>query len=218
MNKIRARVDSIATTGKAVVTKNGSVVLRGEGQKSVLLQRPGGQKTKAGEYFTSALGGEMPGQGGFNPTQAPQRVGNIEYITTRDSRRRRTRRWDPGESDWVFTALGRSFYSTTKRNYVVQVPVIIKRQRNKDKSAFEMESWLPIAKLGLGYQQLPLNLNHRERLAKVKKMVMDQLDGDVLLTHSDEVWTLDRSTNPGEFTRRQCRQTHRLESPRSMWS
>ena len=93
------------------------IVFRGDGQKkSVLLQRPGGQKTKAGEYFEKELGGEMPGGGGFNPTQAPQRVGITEYITMRDGKKRPTRRWDPGESDWVFTALGKSFYSTTKRN------------------------------------------------------------------------------------------------------
>ena len=113
-----------------------------------LLHRPGGQKTKADEYFET-LGGEMPGGGGFNPSQAPQREGNTEYILMRDGKKRPTRRWDPGESDWVFTALGKSFYSTTKRNYVVQVSVIIKGQIKQDRGEYEVKSWLPITKLGL---------------------------------------------------------------------
>ena len=42
---------------------------------------------------------------------------------------------------------------------------------------------------------LPLNLAQQDKLAKVKQLVKDQLGSDVLLTHTDEVWTLDRSTN-----------------------
>ena len=71
MRKARARVEDIGRSGQPEVTRNGKVVMR-DGNRSVLLQKPKSKKTKACEYFEK-IGGQMPGGGGFDPTQAPSR-------------------------------------------------------------------------------------------------------------------------------------------------
>ena len=104
--------------------------------------------------------------------------------------KRATRRWDPAENDWKFTALGKSFYSTLRRNYLVQVPVKVAGKR-KDGSAYTLKTWMPIEKFGLTPINMPLNLTYRQRLARVKASVQGQLDRGALLEYSDETWSLD---------------------------
>ena len=149
MKKVHTKVDELVNAGhQPVVTKSGSVLMRNGAGKSVTLQRPSGKRTAAGKYF-EGQGGSIPGgDTGYDPKIIPERIGNTEFIRMKSGKTRVTRRWDPVESDWSFTALGRSFYSSTKRNYVVQVPVIVRGQRQKGKGSYEMKSWLPISKLG----------------------------------------------------------------------
>ena len=155
--KIREKVDELLQAGaEPRRTKTGGVRL---GTISVL--RPNGQKTASGEYLESK--GHVLPSGAFDSTQAPERVGNSEYIQMRGGGKRVTRRWDPTENDWKFTALGKSFYSTLRRNYIVQVPVKVEGKR-KDGSKYTLKTWMPIEKFGLTPMSMPLNLTYRQRL------------------------------------------------------
>ena len=54
---------------------------------------------------------------------------------------------------------------------------------------------MPIEKLGMTKIQLPLNLTHAERKARIKNMVIDELpsDGEALMHHSQEEYVYDDS-------------------------
>ena len=104
--KVKSKVDELLQSGvEPRRTKAGGVRLG-----TISLLRPNGKKTASGEYIESK-GHALPA-GAFDPTQAPERTGNSEYIAMRDGSKRVTRRWDPTQNDWQFTALGKSFYST----------------------------------------------------------------------------------------------------------
>ena len=115
----------------------------------------------AGRYFEQASSKELP-VGGFDTFQAPQRSGDTEYVVMRSGEQRATRRWDPVNQDYRFTALGKIYYQRLMRNYVVQVPVRVSGQR-KDGSQYQIRSSLPIAKLGIDRVELSLNLTTAQR-------------------------------------------------------
>ncbi len=86
------------------------------GKRAIVLIDNAGKKTAAGNYWEQKSGTELP-LGGFLQ-QTARREGNVEAIQLRDGRRGITRRWDVGNSDWSFTALGKKYYSTLLRNWL----------------------------------------------------------------------------------------------------
>ena len=78
-------------------------------------------------------------------------------------------------------------YKQIRRNYVVSIPVTIKGKR-KHGTTYTLKSSMPIEKLGITKKQLPLNLTHAERKARINKMVEDELpsSGESLMHHSPE--------------------------------
>ena len=182
--KVKTRIDELLQAGTEIRrTKTGGVRLG-----TIQLLKPNGQKTASGTYIESK-GHTLP-SGTFDPTQAPERVGNTEYVQMRGGGKKVTRRWDPTENDWKFTALGKSFYATLRRNYLIQIPVKVVGKR-KDGSSYTLKTWMPMEKLGLTPMSMPLNLTYRQRLARVKATVQGQLDQGALLEFSQETWTLD---------------------------
>ena len=81
--------------------------------------------------------------------------------------------------------MGKSFSCTLRRNYLVQVPVKVDG-KCKDGSSYTLKTWLPIEKLGLTPMSMPLNLNYRQRLARVRATVQRQLDQGALLEFSED--------------------------------
>ena len=59
-------------------------------------------------------------------SQTAVREGNAEYIKLRDGKRGITRQLSLETGEWVFTKLGLTYYKRLRRNYVVNVPVIIR--------------------------------------------------------------------------------------------
>ena len=57
----------------------------------------------------------------------------------RNGEERVVRRYDQADNEYKLTALGKSFYSRLKRNYVVQLPVTIRGKR-KDGSYYNIKS------------------------------------------------------------------------------
>ena len=97
------------------------------GKRAIVLVDNAGKKTAAGQYFEQKSGTELP-LGGFLQ-QTARREGNVETIVLRDGKRGITRRWDAGNNDWSFTALGKRYYGTIRRNYAADVPILIEGKR-----------------------------------------------------------------------------------------
>ena len=104
----------------------------------------------------------------------------------------KTRIWDEASGEYNFTKQGDTFYKEIYRNYVVQVPVTSVGKRANG-TQYTISSQLPLEKLGLTRKTLPLNLTHKQRLAKIKDMVEDELPLGTLMEHSEEKYTLDRN-------------------------
>jgi len=150
-----------------------------------------GERTALGEYYEQKSTDELP-VGGFDPTQAPFREGNTEYIKMRSGEERTVRRYDPVDNEYKFTKLGKSFYSRLKRNYVVHIPVKVKGKR-KDGSYYNIKSTLPISKMGVDRIEMPLNLTADQRTAKIKEIISTKLNLDEPLYEvSQEEWVYDR--------------------------
>ena len=86
---------------------------------------PDGTKTAAGRMHEQRSGNELPSGGAFSRDQQPQREGLTESIHMRDGSQRITRRFAAAGGEYTFTAVGRSFYSKRRSQYVVHIPVII---------------------------------------------------------------------------------------------
>ena len=170
-------------------TKSGSVLLKSGNRRHTLVNTTG-ERTALGEYYEQKSSNELP-VGGFDPTQAPFREGNTEYIKMRSGEERAVRRYDPADNEYKFTKLGKNFYSRLKRNYVVQIPVKVKGKR-KDGSYYNIKSTLPISKMGVDRIEMPLNLTAAQRTARIKEIISAKLNLDEPLYEvSQEEWVYD---------------------------
>ncbi len=149
-----------------------------------------GKKTPAGRYWEQISEESLP-EGGFLQ-QTAVRDGNVETIKLRDGRRGVTRRWDPGSGEFKFTALGKRYYATLRRNYVVDVPIVIKGKR-KNKSTYQIRSHVKMEKLGLRPVEVPLNLTLDQRREFVKRSIESELKKTAtpIFEISDEQWWFD---------------------------
>ncbi len=137
-----------------------------------------GQKTNAGVYYEQRSGTNLPD--GVFLQQVARRDGNVETILLRDGKRGITRRWD-ASGVFKFTALGNAFYKTLRRNYVVSIPITIIGKR-KNGTPYTYKTHMPMEKIGLRPVEIPLNLTHEQRLARVKMMILKELDA---ATHTE---------------------------------
>ncbi len=139
------------------------------GRSTIKLIGNDGKKTPAGLYWEQKAGAPPLPDGGFLQ-QAARREGNTETIELRGGKRAVTRRWDPGSGEFKFTALGKKYYSTLRRSYVVDVPIIIKGKR-KNGTTYQIKSHMKMEKLGLRPAEVPLNLTLDQRREHVKRAV-----------------------------------------------
>ena len=84
-------------------TKSGSVILR-SGNRTHTLVSTTGERTKLGGYYEQKSSNELP-IGGFDPTQAPCREVNAEYIKMRNCEERVVRRYDPTDGEYKLQIL-----------------------------------------------------------------------------------------------------------------
>ena len=171
---MQQRIDAFVATGRQPHTSASGAVIARQGTRFQTLVDSAGQRTQAGIYYEQASSSNLPA-GGFDYSQAPTRSNDTEYIRMRSGEQRSTRRWDPARQDFIFTDLGRSYYSRLKRSYVVQVPVRITGTR-KDGSTYHIRSTLPVFRLGIDRVELPLNYTRARRNARIKQLVSNQLD------------------------------------------
>ena len=171
---MNARIDAFVAAGLQTRTTSAGAVIARQGTRFQTLVDTAGQRTEVGCFYEQATASDLP-VGGFDSSQAPTRSGDTEHIRMRSGEQRATRRWDPARQDFIFTDLGRSYYSCLKRNYVMQVPVRIIGTR-KDGSKYYIRSTLPVARLGVDRVTMPLNLSAAQRTERAKQIVRGQLD------------------------------------------
>ena len=190
MLKTKQSIDNmLAANARPQSTKSGSVILKTGNKRHTLLNSQG-ERTALGSYYEQKSSDELPA-GGFDPTQAPFREGNTEFIKMRSGVERAVRRYDPADNEYKFTKLGKSFYARLKRNYVVQIPVKVKGKR-KDGSYYNIKSTLPISKMGVDRIEMPLNLTAAQRTARIKEIISAELNLDEPLYEvSQEEWVYD---------------------------
>lgn len=170
-------------------TTEGIGIRAGRSSRTIALVDGRGNKTPAGRYWEQISKESLP-EGGFLQ-QTASREGNTETIKLRDGGRGITRRWDTA-GEWKFTALGKAYYRTLRRNYVVQVPVVIKGSR-KDGATYSRKSHMPMTKMGLKPVQVPLHLTLEQRRAYVKREIEKQMKKTTkpIYEASDEAWWFD---------------------------
>ena len=192
MQALRTKIDTLIAGGSKAVrsTTSDSMILKGPGGRFTMLTTPAGELTRAGRVYQDRVGEPLP-SGGYDVNQTPRRVGNVEFIKTRGGKDRAVRRWDPGSDKFVYTALGRGFYSRRRSEYVVQVPVNIRGKRENG-TTYDNKGWMPISELGLGNIKLPQNLTEAQRDERIKLSVARYLSLDSPLYEvSQETWTYD---------------------------
>jgi len=153
------------------------------GRVIIVLVDTHGKKTAAGEYWGTYTNRIFP-SGGFQP-QTPIREGNTETIMPRSGKKGVTPRWAT-EGEFNFSKLGDKYYSTQMQIYVVQVPVKIQGKR-RDGTTYTTHSHLPVERLGLNAQTLPLNMSIRQRDRKLQEIIMAELPAGALYKVSKEV-------------------------------
>jgi hypothetical protein len=107
---MQQRIDAFVAAGLQPHTTSTGAVLARQGTRFQTLVDTRGQRTQVGRYYEQASSSNLPA-GGFDPSQAPTRSGDTEYIRMRGGEQRATRRWDPAISDYRFTDLGQSYYT-----------------------------------------------------------------------------------------------------------
>ena len=95
------------------------------------------------------------------------------YIRTRDRREVLVRSLRPDGTTQI-TQLGRAFFRTRSREYVVHVPVTI-RGRHKNGKDYDREDWLPVHKLGISGIMENEQYTEAQAHARVKSRVLGEL-------------------------------------------
>ena len=161
------RVRNDLNSGAELKMANDRVVLSLGARKQITLRGDNGALTNAGKTWEQITGRALM-DGGFQ-NQIPQRDGNVETIKLRNGQRAITRRWLPALNKWRFTPLGKRFYRTLTRNYVVSVPTY-KIGRRKDGSNYVIGNiHVPLSMLGVNTPSIALDLDEDSRHAKIKK-------------------------------------------------
>ena len=164
--------------------------------KYVVVADGSGKLTEAGRFYYEATGAERP-RAAYDVNQELISRGGTDYIRTRDRREALVRSLRPDGSTQI-TQLGRVFFRTRHREYVVHVPVTI-LGRHKNGKDYDREDWLPVHKLGIAGIMENEQYTEAQAHSRVKSRVLGELGlrtqggGTVLLEVSGETYTYNRN-------------------------
>ena len=125
--------------------------LRDDRLRSVLLTRPNGQLTRAGQFYYSVTGRRPPSRQ-FDDSQPLIRDGASDYILMRSGRRQLVRTLQP-DGQYHVTKLGKAFFKDKYTEWLAHVPVIIRGTRRRGRNAgnsYERHDYLPVTALEIG--------------------------------------------------------------------
>ena len=84
----------------------------------------GGRTSEAGTYYSEISGRRL--EENWDPDQIVTKIGRTDYIQVA-GKSHAVRTWQPTSSTYKYTALGRQFYARRQSEYVVSLPIILKR-------------------------------------------------------------------------------------------
>ena len=186
---IRRAVEAGAS---ARTSGQGSELLRLPSGQQLLLSRPDGQPTRAGQFYYQLAGRRAPSRR-FNENQQLVREGPNDYIYLRSGAKKLVRSLQP-DGEYRVTKLGRSFFRDKWTDYLAHMPVRI-RGRRRSGQPYERETLLPVALDGLGRQNDSLGevQAHRNVIAAALRKMGDPEGGAVVMELSKETYTYDAS-------------------------
>ena len=170
----------------------GSELLRLPSGQQLLLSRPNGQPTRAGQFYYQLAGRRAPSRR-FNENQQLVRDGPNDYIYLRGGTKKLVRSLQP-DGNYRVTKLGKSFFRDKWTEYLAHMPVRI-RGRRRNGRPYERETLLPVTLDGLGRQNDSLGevQAHRNVIAAALRKMGDPEDGAVVMEISEETYTYDAS-------------------------
>ena len=170
----------------------GSELLRLPSGQQLLLSRPNGQPTRAGQFYYQLAGRRAPSRR-FNENQQLVRDGPNDYIYLRGGTKKLVRSLQP-DGNYRVTKLGKSFFRDKWTDYLAHMPVRI-RGRRRNGRPYERETLLPVTLDGLGRQNDSLGevQAHRNVIAAALRKMGDPEDGAVVMEISEETYTYDAS-------------------------
>ena len=186
---IRRAVEAGAS---ARTSGQGSELLRLPSGQQLLLSRPNGQPTRAGQFYYQLAGRRAPSRR-FNENQQLVRDGPNDYIYLRGGTKKLVRSLQP-DGNYRVTKLGKSFFRDKWTDYLAHMPVRI-RGRRRNGRPYERETLLPVTLDGLGRQNDSLGevQAHRNVIAAALRKMGDPEDGAVVMEISEETYLYDGS-------------------------
>ena len=149
--------------------------LRDDRLRSVLLTRPNGQLTRAGQFYYSVTG--RPPSRQFDESQPLIRDGASDYILMRSGRRQLVRTLQP-DGQYHVTKLGKAFFKDKYTEWLAHVPVIIRGTRRRGRNAgnsYERHDYLPVTALEIGLSRQNDAWSEAQIARNVKEAVLRQL-------------------------------------------
>ena len=150
--------------------------LRDDRLRSVLLTRPNGQLTRAGQLYYSVTGRRPPSRQ-FDESQPLIRDGPSDYILMRSGRRQLVRTLQP-DGQYHVTKLGKAFFKDKYTEWLAHVPVIIRGTRRRGRNAgnsYERHDYLPVTALEIGLSRQNDAWSEAQIARNVKEAVLRQL-------------------------------------------
>ena len=164
--------------------------------REVLLSRPNGELTRAGQFYYGLVGGRPPSRQ-FDEEQPLIREGPTDYILLRSGLKKPVRSLQP-DGNYHLTKLGKSFFREKYTDWLAHVPVRITGTRQRGRNAgrpYQRDDFLPITVVNGSLSRQSNGLSDQQAHARVKEAALRQLDnpsdGDPIMEVSQEVYRYD---------------------------
>ena len=164
--------------------------------RKVLLSRPNGELTRAGQFYYGLVGGRPPSRQ-FDEEQPLIREGPTDYILLRSGVKKAVRSLQP-DGSYHLTKLGKSFFREKFTDWLAHVPVRITGTRQRGRNAgrpYQRDDFLPITVVNGSLSRQSSGLSDQQAHARVKEAALRQLDspndGDPIMELSQEVYRYD---------------------------
>ena len=164
--------------------------------REVLLSRPNGELTRAGQFYYGLVGGRPPSRQ-FDEEQPLIRETPTDYILLRSGVKKAVRSLQP-DGSYHLTKLGKSFFREKYTDWLAHVPVRITGTRQRGRNAgrpYQRDDFLPITVVNGSLSRQSSGLSDQQAHARVKEAALRQLDspndGDPIMELSQEVYRYD---------------------------
>ena len=164
--------------------------------REVLLSRPNGELTRAGQFYYGLVGGRPPSRQ-FDEEQPLIREGPTDYILLRSGVKKAVRSLQP-DGSYHLTKLGKAFFREKYTDWLAHVPVRITGTRQRGRNAgrpYQRDDFLPITVVNGSLSRQSSGLSDQQAHARVKEAALRQLDnpndGDPIMALSQEVYRYD---------------------------